>query len=400
MRGPARSSDLIFLAGAAGMMTLILILTVMTGEAPAARFPEGSSYAATPAGTKAAYALLEEAGYDLRRSVDPIASIRETAAQSIVVLVDPLLPPSARDSAALERFVDAGGTVLAIGPSALAFAPGLTLNPAADRESQDLRIYEASIPSPLARNAARIAMRPAGSIRITDPAWVRVYGTSDDDPAVLTKSGPRGRLIWWASSNPISNAGIAAPGHLDLLLNVVATPGTRTILWDEYYHGQSQSLWTYVAGTPAVWALVQLSAIAALGIFTYCRRLGPMRALVVEPRTSPLEFIDSMGALYERARTADAAVAASLARARRVLRQRVGAGASTSDRELARAANARLPGDRADIEPLLTRAANAAGRSKLPEAEALAIVKELQTLSGQILSTNTAGTQRAEPRSR
>src|SRR5204862_288231 len=46
----------------------------------------------------------------------------------------------------------------------------------------------------------------------------------------------KGEVIWWASSTPITNAGITQPGNLEFFLACLADPA-RPILRDEYFHG-------------------------------------------------------------------------------------------------------------------------------------------------------------------
>ncbi len=384
MHRAARSSDLTLLGAAFGLMVGVAALSFVLAPQETASYDEGSSYAASPSGAKAAYVLLEEAGYDLRRSFDPLASLRADPERSVVLLINPQTPPSGQDVAALGTFVEAGGIVLATGPSAFDFLPGLRPSVRRSRSSRDPRTYTPTFPSPLTKDAPLVSMRPLPRApNINDPAWMLVYGTRDD-PAILTRLTGTGRIVWWASSHPLSNAAIASPGHLELLLNIVGAAGQRTILWDEHYHGHSRSLWSYAAGTPVPWAALQLSAVGVLALFTYARRHGPLRPPVVEPRTSPLEFIDTMGSLYARARPAHAAVATSLTRARRLLHSRAGLPASSTDAELARALEGRFSMNRALVEGLLTRASHAAGDSSLPENDALQIVRELQMLSARL----------------
>jgi hypothetical protein len=73
------------------------------------------------------------------------------------------------------------------------------------------------------------------------------------------------------------------------------------ILFDEYIHGARTDLWATAAGTPVAALGWQLAAIAALLVFSFGRRNGPLRTLVQAPRTSPLEFAESMGDLYRKA---------------------------------------------------------------------------------------------------
>ena len=104
-----------------------------------------------------------------------------------------------------------------------------------------------------------------------DSRYVVIYGT-DQAPAAVTGRFASGHAIWWAGSAPLANGGIGRPRHVELLVNALGPPGARTILWDEFYHGHTRSFWSYLAGTPVPFAILQLAAIAGVALFTYVRR--------------------------------------------------------------------------------------------------------------------------------
>ena len=64
-------------------------------------------------------------------------------------------------------------------------------------------------------------------------------------------------------------------------------------------------------GTPVTALCWQLAAVALLLVLSFGRRSGPLRTLTAASRTSPLEFAESMGALYQKAGAADVAVGAA-----------------------------------------------------------------------------------------
>jgi hypothetical protein len=117
-------------------------------------------------------------------------------------------------------------------------------------------------------------------------------------------------VIWWASATPLTNQGLHNDGNLRLLLASVGSPD-RTVYFDEYMHGINTSPWTATHGTPLTAIIVQTSCVAALLLFSFARGSGPHRALVQPPRASPLEFVESMGALYAKAGAGRVAIAAA-----------------------------------------------------------------------------------------
>jgi len=231
----------------------------------------------------------------------------------------------------------------------------------------------------LTAGAPEVELPSAGAKLPVESPFIPVYGTYDD-PAVLAGRFDKGHVMWWAGAGPLMNGGIADPGHVELLINSIGPAGGRTVVWDEFYHGHTRSLWSYLSGTPIPFALLQLAGIAGLALFTFTRRSRPVRALVTEPRTSPLEFIDTMGGLYERARAAHAAVATVRNRVRRQLLDAAGLPSSTPDDQLARVAGERLSLG-PDVSTVMKRAHDASMDSAVPTSEALAVVADLQMLA-------------------
>jgi hypothetical protein len=217
-------------------------------------------------------------------------------------------------------------------------------------------------------------------------------------PAVAAARLGEGESIWWAGSGPLTNAGIGNPGHAELLINAVGVPGVRSVLWDEFYHGHTRSFWSYLADTPLPFAVAQLGFIIAAGLFAYSRRRRPIRARVTEPRTSPLEFIDTMGGLYERARAASAAVETVRSRVRHRVLTNLGLPPASGDDQLVRVAAERLALDGPALSALLARSRTAAADPRLTAGQALPIVAGLQKIA--TLMDSRARGQRDKERGR
>ena len=176
---------------------------------------------------------------------------------------------------------------------------------------------------------------------------------------------------------------IEADGHLELLLNAVG-PRERPIVWDEFYHGQRRSLWSYVVATPLPWGLAQIALVAGVAATMFARRRMPIRERVVEARTSPLEFVETMAGLYARAPSASAAVALARARLRRLLLEATGLSPATTDASVAAAAAPRISIPKDELRHLL-EAADRAGSDALTSAQtALPLVQRIQTIAATL----------------
>jgi hypothetical protein len=130
--------------------------------------------------------------------------------------------------------------------------------------------------------------------------------------------------------------------------------------------------------------MLQLAAIVGVALFTYARRRRPISDRFVEPRTSPLEFIDTMGGLYEHARASAAAVATVYAHVRRRLLTALGLPLNTGDERLVAVAAERLAFDGTALSGALASARAASGTPDLTARQALPLVAELQAFAARV----------------
>jgi hypothetical protein len=151
-----------------------------------------------------------------------------------------------------------------------------------------------------------------------------------DDAVVVSYAVGKGEAIWWSSTLPLSNRGLHEDASLRLVLATVGAPG-RTVLFDEFFHGEEGGRWSMTKGLPLWWMLGQFGLIGVLLVFSFSRRNGPLRSPVTVPRTSPAEFAESMGHLYERAGATSAATGMARRRLLRFLQTAGGVPRATID---------------------------------------------------------------------
>ena len=373
MRRPAGSRDLVVVLVAAALMLGVAGATAVIAPPDEGVGVRGSSLSSGAAGSKAGFLLLRRLGYVVQRTFDPMVGVGANPATDVLVLMAPQQRPSELDVAALTRFVEAGGVVL-VG-EVPDWLPSLRTRSARPSTATNPTVVAAS---PLALGAPGIRMDHLGGGEPLPP-YVSVYADARGAAVAAARIG-RGRVIYWASALPATNAAIDEPGHVELLVNAIGPPLDRRVLWDEHYHGHRRSAWSYASGTPLPAALAQLGVIGLAAIVTVSFRRRPLRAVPDPPRTAPLEFVDTMGALYERAGASTTAVAVALAHLRRRLTVVSGLPADASDAVLARGAAARAGQSPESLAALLERARDAA-RGPLTAAAALAVVRSLQEAS-------------------
>jgi hypothetical protein len=383
-----RSDRKLLIVAAVALLLLVGATAVLAPPQPAPA-PAASSFSPGPDGAKAAYVLLGDLGYAMERWEQPLTELPEPAEGAVLILCDPaqgLEGDADRDH--LMQFIRQGGRVLFAGPGASSFLP-LAYSRLLEPFDAVTRDYPAVAVSPFTRGVPSITMaatiRWNGFVENESPLYAR-----DGDTVAVTYTLGKGRVIWWASSMPVSNAGIQLSGNLDFLLNSIGSPDGRRILWDEYYHGERRSLSSYLAGTPVVWALLQAGLAYIVLLLAYGRRTGPIRMPVVESRLSPLEFVETLGALYRTAGAASGAVDTVWKRFRYLAVTRLGLPASASVRQMYDSARERLDWRGPGLFEALQLADRASRDPSLTSEGALQIVESLEHYAG-LLELNHTG---------
>ncbi|WP_321471877.1 DUF4350 domain-containing protein [uncultured Paludibaculum sp.] len=389
MLGGLSATDrrLVILCGAA-VVPLVVATAFVQSSPSETRSVVPSTYSTAPGGAQAAYLLLQDLGHPVSRREEPLERLVSPGQGSLLILAEPSETPTAADRAALARFVETGGRVLFCGRGAEGFLP------AAPKTGSDWslvpRSYLAAWPGRYTSGARTVKLEPRAKLDSRGKPLVVLYGPPQD-PAIVAWRFGLGEILWWASAGPLTNEAIHLDSNLRVFLNAIAGPGgsggTR-VYWDEYFHGQHGSLWAYVARSPARWLVWQCVFAALIALLAFSRRWGPVVPPIVESRLSPLEFVDTLGALYERAGAASIGVGAAYRQLRLQLTQRLALAGTIQDARLAEAAAHRLGWNQADLTATLQQASEARHIEQLAPREALALIQQLEEYS-QRLSART-----------
>jgi hypothetical protein len=377
------SRDLRFLIGAGVVMVVLLGLTFALGPAPVQQslgYP--SSYASEWAGAKAAYLLLEEQGYRVERWEKSPEDLPENPDGAVLVLAEPTQAASASELAAIRRFVSAGGRVLAIGATAAALVPDLDAA-AAEQWDPQPKTYEALLPSPVTRDAPEISMVAPDTLTSSEHPWLALYGQNDEVVVISYRVG-KGEIIWWASASPLTNGLMRENSNLALFLNSIGAPANQGVYWDEYFHGARASMISYFETGPLPWAGLQIAIAFLAVLFTFSRRAGAMRMPATESRLSPLEFVETLGDLYQSAHASGAAVSVAYRRFRLALSRKLSTPSTAKLPELCRAASSRFRWPEDALLDTLARSERAMRSINLDEQEALYLVRQLHDYSARL----------------
>jgi Domain of unknown function (DUF4350) len=367
----------------AGLVLLImLVASVILAPPQDQGSPIPSTYSTQSAGARAAYLLLSELHYPVRRWEEPPTELHGSRG-CLLILVDPFQPASDKERGALLAFVKNGGHILFTGRNLRAYFRDAQLS--SEIPDPGWKTLSAAIPSRLARGVQKVVMQAEAYWGAISESQLPLYSDSNAVAIVSWKVGG-GEILWWAGPTPLTNAGITHEDNLALFLNAVgAFPGGFSkIYWDEYFHGQRSSLWSYVEKTSLVWGLPQLGLVAFAIVFSLSRRRGPIYAPAEVSRLSPLEFVDTLASLYEKAGAASSALGVSYQRLRALLTRQLSLPAATPDAELGRAASQRFGWIEEDFTPLLQHVESSMRAEQLSPQQALRLIQRLERYASRI----------------
>ena len=358
--------------GALAVFVALIIGSALLGGEGGQNIDLPSSYSTNSGGAKAAYLLLQEAGYKLQRWERPLDHLPHGSGQ-IVILAEPNEAPTAADRKRLKAFLWEGGRIIATGMFAGTYLPESRSIP--DFVHGSVWITASAVsPSPITRAAPQITIGPEAEWSAESGAYP-LYADGARNLVVKYPYG-RGEVLWWASATPLTNAGLREKGNLEFFLACLGD-SSHPILWDEYIHGYRETLGASVAHSPVKWIVLQLALLALAVVITFSRRSGPTLSPVTDVRLSPLEFVQTLGGLYERSSTASIAVDICYQRFRYWLTRRLGLSSKVSINDLEASVRERWPDADERFAAILRRCESAKNDPYLQGNEALYLVQEL-----------------------
>lgn len=367
------------------MLALIVIVSVFAPQA-AEDDPRPTITNDGPHGAKAAYLALQATGVKATQWSGSLRALRESmtdaqARRTTLILAAPAYDATEGTELAAEvrQFLERGGRVLATGPSGAALLPGGDVKPAGILHAGLCQTTPEG-PGALAR-AGSVTMEESSQWS-SDSLQYRVEQRCGVDAVVVRgtvegPSGVQGEAIWWSSAGPLENAELKHDADLRLLLATIGHD--RDVVFDESLHGATKTLWEQASGLPLGWVALQAALLGVLLVGSFGRRRGPVRAPVVLPRSSPLDFAMSMGDLYEKAAASRAATEAAERTLLRMLKHEAGLAQSTIEdgpEAIAEALRGRLGGEWSRVSEHLREAARAQ-HERIAMHSALSLVRAL-----------------------
>jgi len=330
---PLAPSDRKILLIAASVFALMIGTALFLSRGASSDEDVPSTYSAASGGCKAAFLLLRESGYQVQTWEQPFRDLTDGEGKTLI-LIQPATFPAQEEKQKLELFLKSGGKLIAAGQFVGFYLPldEAAFDPLGERT---LKAMPALALSPITRAAPEITMAPRDYWRPSSGA-VGLYGEAAKPVVVEYKFG-EGKVLWLADATPLTNAGLKEPGNLEFLLAAAGNPKQNQVLWDEYIHGYERATAARAGNRIVGWISLQLVVFAAAILLTYSRRSGPLWIPEGEVRLSPLEFVRTLGLLYEHAKAGTVAVDISYQRFRYLLTRRLGLSVNTSVDDLDRA---------------------------------------------------------------
>jgi hypothetical protein len=376
-----RSDRKLLLIVSGVILVLILVVVVFAPDADTDD-PHPTTTNNGPQGARAAYLTLEQMGRTVSRWKRPLSDLNAEmddaqAARTTLVLAAPEvdLTELKTPREELKKFMERGGRVLATGPSGAALLPGGKFQPAG------------LLKQPLCHTTPEGpgALAQAGVVEIMvrsqwpdESAKVEVEQRCGNAAVVVRYAVGKGEAVWWSSAWPMENAQLKNESSLRLLL---ASAGNgRDVVFDESLRGAVKDIWDNAKGLPLHWLEAQVALLFLLLVVSFSRRRGPLRAPVMLPRSSPVEFAESMGDLYEKAGATSVATEAARRWLLRVLVREAGISQQSVQQgpeAISEALQARLGGDWSQVRDHLMRCQEI-HRERTTQRSALALVRALR----------------------
>lgn len=363
---------LVWMIGAAIALAIVTIVMTPKHEQDAL-YP--SSYSPTSHGAKAAYLLLQQMGYNVTRWERPLSELPESGKGTVLVMARTGGYARSGQREALRRYIATGGRVVCFGYGAQWILPhgGVEFDTVPETE---WKAVAPALPSRLTRGGA-ITLDTDAHWRSEITTDLVHYKSPNGGPIVVSYTFGSGEVVWWASTIPVTNAGIMQPGNLEFVLNSIGDKDLR-VFWNEYSGSEYKSLWQRAWETPVKWLFGQSALFAVFLLLTYARRSGPVRQYVTRSRLSPLEFTETLGALYKRAHASGFALEAAYSHFRSEVTRKYGVRRDAPVDLVAKSLQDRFPALDGRFETTLREIEGWMHDSSVSEDVALDLVQRLQ----------------------
>jgi hypothetical protein len=370
-----RDRKLLMYCGSA-VLVLALLMGVFAQDEDKDNHPVPSSYLTGKHGAHAAFDLLQGDGYAVVRWEQPLSELAASAgAQTVLILAQPQFV-TPEDRKAVGDVLEHGGRVVATGITGGSLLPGGEAVPSAQLPTESCKLTPQGLDE--LAGSGEVWMASNVSWQLIDPRY-RVEYYCAAAPAVVEYSQGKGHIVWWASATPLENGSIGRGQNLEFFLNALGPRDGHRFYWDESLHAAPPTEWYFARGPALNLLLMGLAALVLLAALSFSRRSGPVRELPLPERSAPVEYLEALGSLYQKAGAASTAVDLAYERFRRKTGEMCGQkGLKNSAVELALMLRQRFQGMAESLEEDLAASERGAQNEVVSAREALALVQALE----------------------
>jgi hypothetical protein len=337
--------------------------------------PVPSTYLAGQHGARAAYETLLRSNYSIERWERPLGELAATAGPETVVIFAQPFSREAEDMKAVRQILERGGRVLATGFWGGSILPGAESDAPPEFNFAACKLNPEGL-DPLT-GSGEVWMVPEATWEVGNPAH-RVEYSCAGQPAVVEYDWGKGHVVWWASATPLENGSLSRANNLDFFLNSLGPREGRRFYWDESLHGEVRSNWSYASGPSLTLLRFGLPLLGLLVVLSFSRRSGPVRELPAPARAAPIEYLEALGALYNKGGAASTAVGVAWERFRRQALRLCGLSAQPmAASELTVVIRRRFPQAEESLEADLAACEEAAWGETVTPRQALKLIQSL-----------------------
>lgn len=395
-------------------LLIVFLIVAYYSEQASQTFVEqkaASTLNAHPLGAKALYVLFETVPYKVNRLQTSWLSLGSQDA--LIVVVEKLADdrqPTLKEITALRTWTQNGGTVLYfVDLPARALDPKNTL-------AGDAAIIDANdTPDKIAPTATLSPYtQQVGSISISSKVRLKPSPTSHYETLFADKYGAivihkplgRGHVLLVANTHMVRNGGSNEADNVVFLTNVahVALSGRQNkesmdskdykegiIQFDEYHHGvgfdnsiSTQQTIISTLALPLKRAAWPCIALLLILVYNANRRFGIALPLTSIPYRPSTDYVLSMARWYQRARASDIALQTIYNGFLRSLSSALGVAPETPISEIMEHTAQCYPHEAQEISAIVHHCEQLKAGTPLPDAELLAIVRQLEQLTRRI----------------
>jgi hypothetical protein len=292
---------------AIGILVVLVLVTTFAAlqQETQQQYPSLSSLSSAPDGALALKLWVKELQYEVNEQV--LADFVPPKDISILLMLNPILPGE-RELQAIDDWVEAGGTLIAIGEQYSMYSLVDHYRFSLNYLSEQNTVPASETPllsSPPAMDLKNVKVSFSLQSERDDFVVLVAY---QGQPVVVSFEQGQGRVILGTVAESFTNAGLKQPGNPELVLNILALARAKGRIWfDEWHHGlrtgeQILGPGQFLRRTPVGRSMLFIAFAVLIVLFLQGRGFGRPVPLPQEiRRRGALEHLTGMANLSRRA---------------------------------------------------------------------------------------------------